>query len=262
MKRIHLFEFTDLSWYPQTFRRLQTDYLKFVGTLGSGTAYLVPLIEKALQHAGTTEIVDLCSGGTGPWLSLQAQLQQAGLSVSIKLTDKFPNPEAVRKWAESSRQGIEYLPEPVDALNVPPQLKGMRSLFEGFHHFKPEQARSILQNALENKVAIGIFEISLKPPFGLLLLLSSPLMTLVSYLFLTPFMKPRTLSRFFWTYLIPVVPLATCWDGVISLIRVYSPQDLNELTGPLQSKDYTWETGLVSTGAPIFEYTYLLGYPG
>jgi hypothetical protein len=27
VKRIHLFEFTDLSWYPDLFRRFQTDYV-------------------------------------------------------------------------------------------------------------------------------------------------------------------------------------------------------------------------------------------
>ena len=261
MRRIHLFEFTDLPWYPQIFRRIQTDYLQFVATLGAGHKNLIPLFKKAMQQAGTTEIVDLCSGGTGPWRRLQEQFKQAGLFVSIKLTDKYPNPEAVQKWAEAARQGIEYLAEPVDAMKVPPHLKGMRTLFEGFHHFKPEQAKSILQDAVEKKVAIGIFEASLKPPLGLLLLLLAPLMTLVSYLLVTPFITPRTLPRFFWTYLVPIVPLVTCWDGVISLLRVYSLQDLKELTDPLQCKDYIWETGQASTGTPLFVFTYLLGYP-
>ena len=261
MRRIHLFEFTDLSWYPQAFRRMQNDYLQFAATLGSGHKNLIPLFIKAMQHARTTEIVDLCSGGTGPWIRLQKQFKQAGLSVSIKLTDKYPNPEAVQKWSETSQQEIEYLSQPVDAMEVPGQLRGMRTLFEGFHHFKPEQARSILQDAFEKKVAMGIFEASLKPPFGLFLLFLAPLTTLVSYLLVTPFIKPRTVSRFFWTYLIPIVPLATCWDGFISLLRVYSIQDLKELIEPFQSNDYIWETGQASTGTPIFAFTYLLGYP-
>jgi hypothetical protein len=261
MKRIHLFEFTDLSWYPQVFRCIQTDYLQFATTLGSGHQNLIPLFKKALQHANTTEILDLCSGGTGPWIGLQEQFRQAGLFVTITLTDKYPNSEAVHKWADAARLGIEYLAEPIDAMNVPSHLKGMRTLFEGFHHFKPEQARSILQDAVEKKVAIGIFEASLKPPFGLFLLFLAPLTTLLSYLFFTPFIKPHTLSRFFWTYLVPIVPLATCWDGVISLLRIYSPQELAQLTNPLQREDYVWEAGQVSTGTPIFEFTYLLGYP-
>ncbi len=234
MKRIQLFEFTDLSWYPQIFRRYQTDYLQFAASLGSGHKNLVPLFVRALQSAETSDIVDLCSGGAGPWLRLKEQLGQAGLTVNIRLTDKYPNPEALLKWPEGSRQGIEYLSEPVDATRVPSHLKGMRTLFEGFHHFKPDMAMSILQDAYDNKAALGIFEASLKPPFGFVLLLLSPFITLISYLLLTPFMKPRTLPRFFFTYLVPIVPLATCWDGVVSLLRVYSVEELNEMVSTAQ----------------------------
>jgi hypothetical protein len=261
MRRIHLFEFNDQPWFPETFRRMQTDYLQFVVTLGAGHKNLVPLFQRALQHAGTTKILDLCSGGTGPWLRLQKQLAKAGLPVSIQLSDKYPNPEAMQKWVGATPQGIEYLAEPVDALQVPPHLQGMRTLFEGFHHFKPEQARSILQNAVEQRTAIGIFEASLMPPLGLLLLLMAPITTIFSYLVLTPFIKPRAWWRFLWTYLVPLVPLATCWDGVISLLRVYSVQELQELADSIPSSDYTWEIGVASTGTPIFAFTYLVGYP-
>ncbi len=261
MRHIHLFEFMDLPWYPQTFRRIQTDYLQFAATLGSGHKHLIPLFKKALDHAQTMEIVDLCSGGSGPWVRLQEEFNQAGLSLKINLTDKYPDPAAIQKWSETSRQGIRYLAEPVDAMEVPAHLKGMRTLFEGFHHFRPEQARSILQDAVEKKVAIGIFDASLKPPLGLFLLLLAPLMTLLGYFVVTPFIKPRTFSRFFWTYLIPLVPLATCWDGIVSLLRVYSVQELKELIGTFPHNDYTWEAGQASTGTPLFVFTYLVGYP-
>ncbi len=261
MKRIHLFEFTDLPWYPQVFRHIQTDYLQFVATLGTGHKYLIPLFEKAMQHAKTKEIVDLCSGGTGPWIHLKEEFEKAGLCVDVCLTDKYPDPQSIQKWSATSRQGIEYLEEPVDAMSVPAHLKGMRTMFEGFHHFKPEQAKAILQDAVEKRVAIGIFEASLKPPFEIILLLLAPLTTLASYFFMTPFIKPPTLSRFFWTYLVPIVPLATCWDGVVSLLRGYSPQELEKLTRSFPSENYVWEIGQASTGTPIFTFTYLVGYP-
>jgi hypothetical protein len=146
-------------------------------------------------------------------------------------------------------------------MNVPESLKGMRTLFEGFHHFKPDQAKLILQDAVNKKTAIGIFEASLKFPLGFFLLLLSPLITIASYFFMTPFIKPRTFGRFFWTYLIPVVPLATSWDGVVSLFRTYSPKELKELTAFCISDDYTWEVGYASTGTPVFSFTYLVGYP-
>jgi hypothetical protein len=261
MKRLHLFEFTDQTWYPQVFRRIQTDYLQFVVTRGAGHQNLIPLFEKALHQSGTNEIVDLCSGGMGPWVRLIDQLEQAGLAVKVTLTDKFPTPEAIQKWAGSSQAGINYMAEPVDAMSVPVRLKGMRTMFEGFHHFKPDQARLILQDAVEKRVSIGVFEASLKPPQGPVIFLLSPIMTLLGYLFATPFIQPRTWSRFLWTYLLPIVPLATCWDGLVSFLRVYSQRELGELIKPLHRKDYTWEIGQASTGTPLFVFTYLVGYP-
>ena len=261
MRRIHLFEFLDQPWFPETIRRIQTDYLQFVATRGSGQSNLIPLMRKAMQHAGTTEIVDLCSGGSGPWLTLQPQLAQAGLPVKVKLTDRYPHKEAVQRWAAASNGSVEYLAEPVDATNVPSHLQGFRTLFEGFHHFRPGEAQAILQDAAEQRVAIGVFEASLKPPLGPLILLLSPLMTILAYILVTPLIKPRTVARYFWTYILPVVPLVTCWDGVVSLLRVYSPQELRELTSLIPSQNYAWETGVASTGTPLFDYTYLLGYP-
>jgi hypothetical protein len=261
MRRFHLFEFTDQTWYPQVFRRIQTDYLQFVTTRGAGHKNLIPLFEKALKHSKTMEIVDLCSGGTGPWLRLHEHLEAAGLHPKITLTDKFPSSDTLNNWANISLNEISYLTQPVDALNVPRDLRGMRTLFEGFHHFKPDQARLILQDACEKRVAIGIFEASLPFPQAPLIFLLSPLMTVLGYLFSTPFIIPRTWSRFLWTYLLPVVPLATCWDGLVSFLRVYSPKQLRQLIKPLESEQYQWEIGRTSTGTPLFEYTYLLGYP-
>ncbi|HEX2905369.1 MAG TPA: hypothetical protein VHO69_00805 [Phototrophicaceae bacterium] len=261
MKRLHLFEFMDQSWYPALFRRMQTDYLQFVVTRGSGHEQLIPLIKKALHHTRTTEIVDLCSGGTGPWLKLQPQLAAAGCPVTVKLTDKYPDPESVHKQTRYPNTQIEYLAESVDAMQVPSQLRGMRMLFEGFHHFKPEQAQAILQDAAEHKMAIGIFEAGLKPPLSIPLLLLMPFLTLLGYWVITPGIRPRSLARIFWTYLVPIVPLVTIWDGIVSFLRVYSPPALKVLADQIQVDGYVWEMGQVSAGTPLFAYIYLIGYP-
>lgn len=261
MKRIHLFEFTDQPWYPTVFRRIQTDYLQFVTTRGVGHKNLIPLFKRALLHSGGIDIVDQCSGGTGPWVRLSQQLELAGLGVNITLTDKYPNPEAAERWEGFSIGKICYLSDPVDAMDVPSHLKGMRTMFEGFHHFKPDDARLILQDALDKRAAIGIFEASLKPPEGPIIFALSPLMTPLGYLFTTPFIQPRTWNRFLWTYLLPIVPLATCWDGLVSFLRVYSPKELKELVDSLHGNNYQWEIGESSTGTPLFVFTYLIGYP-
>lgn len=261
MKRIHLFEFTDQSWYPDLFRQFQTDYLQFAASLGSGHENLVPIIKRAMDSIHSNEIIDLCSGGSGPWLHLANQLANAGLSVNVTLTDKYPGQQFVSRWADSPHPHIKYHPEPVDALHVPMPLRGMRTMFEGFHHFKPDQAKKVLEDAVEKHTAIGVFDASLKPPLGLLLLILSPVITCLTYFFITPFIKPRSIARFFWTYLVPVVPLATVWDGVISLLRTYSPGELTELVHEIDAPDYIWEIGYASTGTHVFRFAYLVGYP-
>ena len=192
---------------------------------------------------------------------MREKLAEAGFPLQVKLTDKFPHPESIAQWPASPDASIEYLSESVDALHVPEDLTGMRTMFEGFHHFKPADARAILQDAAKRREPIGIFETSLKPPLGWLVLLLSPLMTLFGYIFVSPLIKPRKFSRFLWTYLIPLVPLATIWDGAVSLLRVYSPAALDELTAQVSGEDYAWESGCASTGTPIFQFTYLMGYP-
>lgn len=257
MPRIQLFEFTDQPWYPDVFRRIQTDYLQFAASMGRGHEELIPLFKKALAHTRTNRIVDLCSGGSGPWKHLVDQLAEAGLSVTVTLTDLYPHPESVH----TDDPHITYHSAPVDATNVPIALTGMRTLFEGFHHFQPPQAKAILFDAARKREAIGIYEASLKPPFGPVLLVLSPVITLLTYLLVTPIIRPLTLPRLLFTYLIPVVPLATCWDGIISLLRVYSPKELRELTADCGVDGYIWEAGTASTGTPVFDFTWLIGYP-
>jgi len=189
---------------------------------------------------------------------LKKQLSDAGFPVTVKLTDKYPAPKTVAKFQSSD---LLFLPDAVDAMHVPPDLKGMRTMFEGFHHFNPEQAKNILLDAANKKAAIGVFDASIKMPIGLILLLLSPVITILTYLFATPFMKPRRLSRYIFTYILPFVPLATCWDGIVSMLRVYSPIEAGNLTAQIKVDGYTWETGVASTGTPVFNFTYIIGYP-
>jgi hypothetical protein len=266
MKRIHGFEFLDAPWYPQSFRCIQTDYLQFtqyISTLLMGIDALIPIFRKAFHHTETREIVDLCSGGTGSWIRLKGQFRQAGLDLTVTLTDKYPNPKALDQWPPEMRNGITYRKEPVDAANVPVELKGMRTLFAGFHHFPPDQAGNILRDAYEKGVPIGIFDPpSLRTPAGMLLLLLllpvTPLLVFFSYWLVTPFIRPRTIQRFLWTYLLPIVPAVTVWDGVVSFLRPYTIRELKQLTDTLQSAEYVWESGTVMLGIPLI---YLLGFP-
>ena len=104
---------------------------------------------------------------------------------------------------------------------------------------------------------IGVFEATQRRPLALLLTLPAPLAVLV----VTPFIRPFRWSRLFWTYLIPLVPLVTLFDGLVSCLRTYSVQELRDLTARLDTNDYHWDIGTVKCKMSPTPVTYLIGVP-
>ena len=156
-----------------------------------------------------------------------------------------------------TNQVVGYHPQSVDPTQVPGDLLGFRTVFSAFHHFRPEEARAVLTDAVRKRQGIGIFEATQRRPLALLLTLLAPIGVLV----LTPFIRPFRWSRFVWTYLFPLVPLVTLFDGLVSCLRTYSVKDLHDLTASLGTKDYHWEIGTAKSLTTPMPITYLLGVP-
>jgi hypothetical protein len=188
MKRFHLFEIHDQEWCPRAIRDAETDYLQFVIAKTKPYAAMVPILATALKRNGTRQILDLCSGAAGPWLWLRPVLVKQGLNVSVCLTDKYPNPEALgpSNGLNPTHQTIRYHLEPVDATRIPDELVGFRTLFSAFHHFRPEQARTILADAVRKRQGIAIFEGTYHSALAMSLMLLVPLMVVL----MTPFIRP------------------------------------------------------------------------
>ena len=259
MKRLHLVEIHDQEWCPRAIRDAETDYLQFVIANMKGYAAVVPVLAAALQRTATRQVLDLCSGAGGPWFWLQPVLAERGLDVSVCLTDKYPNPEALGSSSDLNlaHQVIRYHPEPVDVTGVPDELAGFRTLFSAFHHFRPEQARAILGDAVRKHHGIAVFEGTYHSALAMFLMLLVPLMVFL----MTPFIRPFRWSRLFWTYLIPVVPLVSLFDGLVSCLRTYSVAELRELVEGLEAENYQWEIGEVKSKAGPIPVTYLIGVP-
>jgi hypothetical protein len=109
---------------------------------------VVPVLRTMLENSKTSCIVDLCSGGGGPILSLYEILLPDHDQVQFTLTDKYPNINAFQRISSKYPSGIRYVADPVDATNVPNDLHGMRIMFNAFHHFPPESARRVLESAV------------------------------------------------------------------------------------------------------------------
>jgi hypothetical protein len=75
MKRLHLFEFEDLGWFPAIIRNYMTDYLQEVTNRFDFYRAIVPVIAKGVEKSGTNQILDMASGGGGGWLNLAKHLQ-------------------------------------------------------------------------------------------------------------------------------------------------------------------------------------------
>ena len=257
MKRLHLIEIHDQDWCPRTIRDGATDYLQFVIATTKPYAAMVPILAAALQRTGTRQVLDLCSGAAGPWLWLQPVLAERAVSVSVCLTDKYPNLDALRQSNHLTHHSINSHRQSVDATRVPEELTGFRTIFSAFHHFRPEQACAVLADAVHKRQGIAVFEGTQHSVLALLLMLLVPLMVLLT----TPFIRPFRWSRLLWTYLIPVMPFIVLFDGLVSCLRTYSVEELRGLTARLATNDYHWDIGTVKSKAGLVTITYLIGVP-
>jgi hypothetical protein len=260
MNRVHLFELEDQSWFPKILRDAGTAYLEFAARVAGHSAALAPKVEEVLARAGEKRIVDLCSGGAGPVAEVVDVLATRGTEVSALLTDFYPNEGSLARTAARSAGRIDWVREPVDATNVPRALAGLRTIFNAFHHFRPETARGIVADAAEAGRPIAIFEIVGRDPVPMLGIALAPLTFALALPLLRPF-------RWLWipfTYLVPVLPLFVLWDGLVSCLRVYSPRELRAIVDSLEPRHrdaYDWDIGRIRLPGPPVYATYLVGVP-
>lgn len=234
------------------------DFLRFMISKLNAYEAAIPLLTNLLQKAGEEHIIDLCSGAGGGIAVVQQELSKVmGKPVHITLTDLYPNLDSYRFLQQQSAGSIDFIAEPVNAMAVPENIEGARTIFSSFHHFNPDQARAILHDAASNRKAIGIFEGANKSWLELFLFwLFFPLLILL----VIPFIRPFKMSRLFFTYIIPLIPLGILWDGTISLLSIYTPQMLDDITKTIPIQHYRWHTG--KTGSRLGKRViYLIGYP-
>ena len=257
--RLRLFEFEDLPWFPAVIRTGMMDYLRFmISALGTYRP-IAPLLAEGLARTGQTAVLELGAGAGGGSETVLTALRQHGQpAATITLTDLYPQPAAWVDIAAQTRGAIGYEPASVNALAVPAHLVGFRAIFSAFHHFPPAAAEALLRDAVRAGTGIGVFEGAGKHWWELLLACT---VLPVVQLLVTPFFRPFRLSRLVFTYLLPVIPLCTIWDGTVSLLRMYSAPELLALA---QAADptarYNWQAGKKRHwwGPQV---TYLIGWP-
>src|SRR5262245_7637663 len=138
--RLHLFEFCDQPWVPRFLREAETNYLATAVSVGRVFVPLAPELAHAMRD--DDRIVDLAAGGGGPWPALAEHVAtERGRAVEVTLTDLYPNDAAYDRLGYARETGS------VDARAVPERLAGTRTMFDGLHHLRPDDARAVLADA-------------------------------------------------------------------------------------------------------------------
>ncbi|UYZ59138.1 class I SAM-dependent methyltransferase [Hymenobacter latericus] len=257
--RLQLFEFEDQPWFPAVVRAGMMDYLRFMITHLHTYRPIAPLLAEGLRRTNQQHVLELCAGAGGGTEDVLQALRAENLpDVRITLTDLYPQPAAWQHIGEQTGGAIGYEPAPTNALRVPPQLAGFRAVFSAFHHFSPAMGQGLLRDAVRAQTGIGVFEGAGKHWWEILLALT---VLPVAQLLITPFIRPFSASRLLFTYLIPLIPLCTIWDGVVSILRMYTPEQLLALGKQADPEGrYQWQAGKVRHAwGP--EVTYLVGWP-
>ena len=230
--------------------------------MGTGEV-LSNLIGGTLKKHRISQIVDLGSGSGGVMPDvLQILIKDKELKeVKLVLTDLYPNEKVMMKFNDND--SISYHPSSVDATNIASAPKGLKTMVNSFHHMRPENARKILESALQNNQPLLIYELG-ENRFPLLIwwlmLPISLVILMIMVLFMTPFVRPLSWQQIVFTYLIPIIPVVYAWDGQASLPRIYSLDDLELLLKDLHSENYSWTKGHAKKNNKK-QGIYLMGLP-
>jgi hypothetical protein len=260
MARRHLFEIHEQPWCPSIVRNGITGIIQFISNTLPAYNAITGKLTTVLQQTGSRQIVDLCAGSGGPWVHL-APAMQANVPAleTLTLTDKYPNADAFRVIEDAISLPTHYHTIPVDAQQVPSELDGLRTSFASFHHFEPDDARAILQNAVTERKSIAIFELTERTlPTMLFIGLTSLLWGLVAI----PFVRPFRWQYIPLTYLLPVLPVVLLFDGVVSCWRTYSVREMESLVNEVEGHEgYDWQIGRTRERFSPLPVLYLIGTP-
>lgn len=268
MKRWHLVELEDLPWVPGVIRDGATDVLDWMFAKLKLYEPAVDRLRATLDATGRRDVVDLCSGGAGGALQMTGYLRARGdVATRVTLTDRYPSAHAAARVEALDDARLRYRRAPVDALAVPRDLDGVRTMYSALHHFRPADVKRLVAAAVADRAPLAFFDIAAAPALRKLPGVLVPVFALVNFVMIlalvplmVPFVRPFRVSRVVFTYLLPLIPILYAWDGTVSALRAYTPDELAALAREVPGADgYVWDAG--RAGAGVRSVLYLTGRP-
>lgn len=232
-----------------------TDYLAAVTVRTHPYAAAVEPLTNMLQSNGARRVRDLCSGAGGPWPVLLPTLSASLPGLSLELSDAYPNTSALDHFPPGSP--VTYRGTALRATDTLPRDGSAITLFSSLHHFRPADATQILRNAEDAQSPIAIFEATHRSPLALVAMCVVPIVVLL----VTPQIRPLRWWRLLLTYIVPVLPVAIWWDGLVSCLRTYTRDELLAMTSSLHAGDMAWTCEEVRRAGQPLPMTMLIGVP-
>ncbi len=208
-------ELEDLGWFPARLRNYQTE---FIGSVVLWLRVYDRVVDRLRSRPEPLRpMVDLCSGSGEPAISIH---RASAAFSSLTLTDKYPG------RAPPLGVAVVYVPASVDVLQLDFAPGTCYTMFNAFHHFPDADKLRILQRIRASGSEACFVEL-LEPT--VVCFIKVLLMTTLGTVLLTPFVRPFSLGRLFFTYILPVNVLTITYDGAVSVLRARSARRYSAL---------------------------------
>lgn len=208
-------ELEDHKWFSPLLRNFQTEFIGFVVVrLHVYDAFIERLKRQAVPSC---PMIDLCSGSGEPAITVFRKSKRFS---RLLLTDKFPGRLAVND------KRITYQQQPADALGMHFEPRTTYTMFNALHHFSDEDKLWLVKK-IQAANANAVFVEILEP--GFFCFLKVLLTSTIGCLLFTPFIKPFSFARLFFTYIIPLNILTITFDGIVSVFKSRSVNDYKKL---------------------------------
>ncbi|MGZ3866343.1 MAG: hypothetical protein ACXVC6_05895 [Bacteroidia bacterium] len=207
-------ELEDYAWFPAFLRSFQTEFIGFLVKVSGVYKPFVRYMRALKMHP--VPMFDLCSGSGEPAITIY---KSAGVFSSLTLSDKFPN-------INFNDRDVLYSSEKRDVNEMKFSEGICYTMFNAFHHFTDTSKLSIVEEISKRGASAYFVEI-LKPDMSSFLKVS--FLTTVGNLILAPFVKPFSVARLFFTYLLPVNIITVLYDGIVSVFKSRSLKTYSKL---------------------------------
>ncbi len=227
-RRFQLFEFGDQAYLPEAVRRVYHDCLGFVSrACGFYDRMYVPF-STWTKDSHEQAVLDLASGAAGPIETMLGRAKENNVKLpKIVLSDLYPNEEQFETLRNRfGSEHVAFMKAPVSVTDASTEGYPLLSICAAFHHFPPEVAQSIIAQSINKGRGIFIVE-PFERKFSTVLTtaLIGPLLG-----FASPFFRfPWRARNFLLCSIFPVVPLMVAFDGIISVLRSYSSDELQAM---------------------------------